>query len=264
MTDQEICDVIVPRYLAGENYQKLGVEYHVGGRRVRRVIAQKTTIRRPGAVRRYALNENYFETITTEAQAYWLGFLLADGCNHQTSAGYYCISLSLKYTDKSHVVKFRDAVGSTAPCRKITNKLGHEKCRVEIHSNKMSRDLTALECKPRKTLKHGIPKLNKELLRHLFRGLVDGDGSIFKTKCGSWGFNIVGSYRAVKAFKVFSQSHGVLKTGKIHKDKNLWRINVGGRRQIAKICELLYGSCSVALTRKQLKYRQLKAELAEV
>ena len=33
--------------------------------------------------RKYNVNDNYFNKIDNEEKAYWLGFLLADGCIHE-------------------------------------------------------------------------------------------------------------------------------------------------------------------------------------
>jgi hypothetical protein len=60
--------------------------------------------------RKYSLNEDFFETIDSEAKAYWLDFLAADG--HISDKA---IILKLHNRDKTHVEKFRDALNSNAP-----------------------------------------------------------------------------------------------------------------------------------------------------
>lgn len=50
--------------------------------------------------RKYILNENYFESITTPEQAYWLGFLSADGYVN-TAQGE--LELELQEQDQEHL-----------------------------------------------------------------------------------------------------------------------------------------------------------------
>lgn len=40
----------------------------------------KTLNLKRGKVRKYSVNEIFFEVINTEEKAYWLGFIFADGC----------------------------------------------------------------------------------------------------------------------------------------------------------------------------------------
>ena len=49
---------------------------------------------------KFKKNENYFNEIKTELQAYLLGFFLADGCIIEPKTGAKCIGMCLQESDK--------------------------------------------------------------------------------------------------------------------------------------------------------------------
>ena len=55
-------------------------------------------------LRKYPLNEHYFDNIDCEDKAYFLGLLFADGCNHRDNK--YKITISLQEEDKEILSKF--------------------------------------------------------------------------------------------------------------------------------------------------------------
>src|SRR5215469_5482337 len=63
-----------------------------------------------GRSRTYPVNERFFDEIGTEAQAYWLGFLTADG--YVTDRH---VRLRFQGEDKDHLRKFAEALESGQP-----------------------------------------------------------------------------------------------------------------------------------------------------
>lgn len=51
------------------------------------------------------MKHNIFENITTDQQAYWLGFLAADGCCHRNQ-----LEIGLSSKDREHLVKFKEFI----------------------------------------------------------------------------------------------------------------------------------------------------------
>lgn len=133
-----------------------------------------------GSGRIHFSNSDYFESIDTEEKAYWLGFIFADGSISSEGS----IRISLVVEGKSHLEKFKKAIGYTGlvrgPYHVSSKKKGGEKTKYTLdHRNrKMATDLAALGAVPNKTFLIKFPPIAKELRRHFIRGLFDGDGSI--------------------------------------------------------------------------------------
>lgn len=259
---------IVRRYRSGENYQAMARELHVGGLRLRReLIAAGVDIRRQGRQREYLLlHEDFFEEIDTEQKAYWLGFVFADGCvvcpkngNHRR------LEVGLKMSDYGHLVKLANCLGSTHPIklrpRKTKSGRIHMLALFDLVSEKICEDLFSWGCVPRKSLDHQVPDLPGELERHFYRGLVDGDGSLFRARTGAWGFNLVGSRDAVQAFQEFLHKTIDIPTRALIREKKLFRLNYSGILQIAEIAKLLYAKTEEYLSRKYKRFLALQAEL---
>ena len=138
---------------------------------------------------KYTYNKNYFKQITTETQAYWLGFLYADGCISRFYRNEKLKSMSLELTlqsnDIKHLENFRNDLEANIPIQHkiISNK--YEADRIVINCTYMCQDLINLGCTPTKSLTLEFPNneiVPKHLLKHFIRGYFDGDGGISYTE----------------------------------------------------------------------------------
>ena len=143
-------------------------------------------------MKKYDIDENYFEKIDSPEKAYLLGLIYADGCNYTPTN---TVTLCLQEQDKHILEDIKELLHYNAPLKKIKpKKESHQISFVlTIHSKKISTDLTALGVMQNKTFKITFPDINKDLFSHFIRGYFDGDGCISKTGRGAK-CNIVSSY----------------------------------------------------------------------
>jgi hypothetical protein len=148
-----------------------------------------------------SLNHNAFDIITDDA-AYWIGFLFADGSIFRSRKEVLRVQVRLSEVDKSQLVKFREFLGSThaigtCPAGNFGGYASRPSVRFSVGSERLANRLLELG-------RYEGP-IARELAtsRHFWRGVVDGDGSIFTTKTGYTGFGVVGSRRLLDAFLGF-------------------------------------------------------------
>ena len=121
---------------------------------------------------RTALNHNFFHDIDSEPKAYWLGFLMADGCVHDTmKKGCLQLSVHLASKDLGHLEKLRMALGIVKPVY-----VWHNSIRLAASSDHLCNDLIRHGCTPRKSLTLRFPSIIPTMLPHFIRGYFDGDG----------------------------------------------------------------------------------------
>lgn len=123
---------------------------------------------------KYTVNSHFFDEITTEAQAYVLGFILSDG---HVSKGNH-IMFTIHKEDADILEKIRDAVGSTHSIKPTREKY----VSLNIASKVMADRLREIGLDNHKTFSLDIEKVIQvvpdHLRRHFIRGMFDGDGSI--------------------------------------------------------------------------------------
>lgn len=121
-----------------------------------------------------SLNENYFENIITEYQAYILGFLYADGYidSAEKSA---IINIHQKDIDILYKIK------QYTNCKNDIHKSSTKNCvRLNLCSKKLVNDLKKFGVVKNKSKKIKLPNLNYNIYKHFFRGYCDGDGYVGK------------------------------------------------------------------------------------
>lgn len=207
----------------------------------------------------YELNQNYFDVIDTEQKAYWLGFLYADGVINEDEN---LIRINLSRVDKHHLVKFREAVGSTHPIKptnKVTKNKTYYGSYIGFKSAHMVNKLVEKGCYQRMTLCGLFPTsdiIPEDLVRHFIRGYFDGDGSIHYTITGTgrrlYRVSIVGTLNIVDNIKYFLDS-----TVKTESHPNKHVIQLGGNRQCSRIFDYLYEGATVYLDRKKLIFDKM-------
>ena len=206
-----------------------------------------------------AVNNYVFEKIETEEQAYWLGFLYADGCvSHYNSSKR--IELALQEQDYEHLVKFSRFVDYGGEIKYRKNQAAYRIC---FGSTKMYNDLVRLGCVENKSLilKYpGIDVISYELQRHFIRGYFDGDGCLSLTMRKDYTYrktiSILGTYEflygLVHLGLPFEVKNKCIKKCRDNDSNNYFiRFN---KDDSAKFLDFIYKDATVYLDRKYLKY----------
>jgi hypothetical protein len=217
--------------------------------------------------RKYGMDETFFDIIDTEEKAYWIGFITADGsvCKNNLSVG-------LAAVDKDHLNKLRDSLKADCPIKdEVSSGFGKglPMVRIRICSNTICTALSQHGVVPNKTLKEtyctNIPDL---LVRHYWRGLVDGDGCITRsdvvgTDRSSWQVQLVGSKDIVCSFSRWVRSFVVTSAEpkESSKTKGYYSIRYSGIRIVQAITDALYKESAIHLDRKKLKADELLCEV---
>ncbi|MDB4930518.1 MAG: hypothetical protein JWM10_3002 [Myxococcaceae bacterium] len=222
-------------------------------------IARRAGVGRSSGVahRRYACDHHYFDTIDTEAKAYWLGFLAADGC---VTGGKVC--LGLKDSDRGHLEKWRAALGATHPIGQSTKEMDGRifgTVYVYIASPELARALAPLGIVPRKSLTYTPPTLRPDLMRHFWRGMVDGDGCISLSRpSGRWSAELCGSRDVVEGFACWAAT--VTGTSaRAHARRSIFKFRVADLKAVA-LLHALYDGATVYLDRKYALYLRAVAQ----
>lgn len=236
---QILCEFDVPRRLP---HVKMGVNANRGG-----------------GVRRYPLNESFFDALDMENKAYWAGFIAADGC---VSGG--VLIVGLVSTDAAHLDKLRVALGTTRPLkmRPRRNMPGTD-VELRASSNRLVTALGQYGIVPHKS--HIIKPWDgpKELMCHYWRGVVDGDGWINRRKTSTgWSMGVCGSRAMVDGFREYVC--GLVATkAQVGSIASIYRFEIGGRQIVSTVVRDLYAGATVYLDRKYARALECIQDAAE-
>ena len=87
------------------------------------------------------VNENYFECIDNEHKAYWVGFLLADGCIIKYKGKSDTLKFELKNEDRYIIEEFAKDIETDREVKDYRYGKKHN-AQLQIKSNKISKDLS--------------------------------------------------------------------------------------------------------------------------
>ena len=191
-----------------------------------------------------------FSSIKTEEDAYWLGFILADGYISDTN--YF--EISLKATDYKHLYKFATYAKYTG---KIVNSqpIGdYFRCRLNTKlKDSIVNNFYKLGIVPRKSLILNFPNIALNLQPHLIRGYFDGDGCISESN-EKWSLSFTGTLKVLTFInKFFNKNVKILST----KNSKIYSLAYGGNRQVKKFMDRIYKNSKVYLDRKYNIYCRL-------
>lgn len=217
-------------------------------------------------MRRCSLNESAFDTLT-ETALYWIGYMIADG-NISYKKGIPIVALHVKSEDLLHLLKFREFIGSSHKVGTYVNKTwGNTSHSLSFSSEKMANTLEKYGIVPNKCF-IAVIKGGVEYNRHLWRGVMDGDGTlgVYVRK------NLNGTVRRVPyialtgtknvclQFKSFLEHElGEAMPPNVISYKKSYLYMIEGHRAI-KAINLLYSDCRVALERKLIKASEIMEE----
>lgn len=209
------------------------------------------------------LKEDFFENIDTERKAYFLGLLISDGNVFKTPNKQHSISITLDKNDSYILEDFKESVG-------VTTKISSDNrgcCYVAVRSDKMAMDLSQYGVVPRKSLKTFLPSIKQEMMPHLLRGILDGDGSvrametIVRNRFAHY-IAFCGTKRLMEdisdfCFDVLNLS--VKPTLYVYKDKNLAETRIQNKEDMNIFGNFIYKDATIFLKRKKEVFDAFKS-----
>ncbi len=202
-----------------------------------------------------------FDELGSEAKAYWLGFLAADGVVVEHAGKSFVVRLALASEDRNHLLKHRATLQSTHAVVDYITKTGHGGNSLAIASPELAGELANHGVGPRKSLTLEWPEfLTQDLLGHYLRGYFDGDGSFRarrkSSKAPVLAWEVVGNEEfCLGVQRYLIGTIGVRKT-KLYVPKNspnIRKLRYGGRRQVSRSFFLMYGGATIWLFRQRNK-----------
>lgn len=214
-------------------------------------IFEDNSIKLRGKVKFKVVNESIFEKIDTHEKAYFLGLLMADGCNHKGNT-----ILSLHTKDVEILQHLRDFIGY----EKEVN-IKESVSILHINNKKITSDLENHGFISQKTHFIKFPSIDKEFYNSFILGYLDGDGSIsFLKKLNKSNVTITGNGHLIFRLKEILYDINVnCFINKRHKDRddNILTLNISGNNQIKIFLDWIYKNSKFFLKRKYNKYLEL-------
>ncbi|MED4883897.1 LAGLIDADG family homing endonuclease [Bacillus smithii] len=225
---------------------------------------------------KYYYKKDFFKVIDTEEKAYWLGFIMADGCVRKTARNHE-LCIKLKGSDIHHLKKFNKCINGNIEVTKFTREgifsdqryntgKKYEGCQIRLYSSEMVNDLISHGVYPDKSHKDiSIPNLSNDLKWHFIRGFLDGDGHIkVPKKNKKYGYEIgftCNSESFLMELKSFFNLFNI--KSHIYPNRNYYRLQIRHKKSIITFLKCCFDNASIFLERKYNKYLQLKKLLSE-
>lgn len=216
----------------------------------------------------YSYDRNKFEKILTEEDAYWLGFLYADGyvCYSNRSWWY---GVELQYGDIGHLKKLNKYMNGnmhidTFYKKSPTSDNICKMCKLAYYSKQLFTNLVNCGCTPRKSKTITMPfnTVPDELMRHFIRGYFDGDGT-----CGIYKHSqrkhlqypsskiTSGSKVFVNQIKEYLDNISIKSYIYITNEQN-YDLYVRGKENCVNFLSYMYDNSNIYLDRKYEIYKQ--------
>ena len=219
-------------------------------------------------------DEHFFDTIDTEAKAYFMGLLWADGCNYikiSKNKNAHQIVISLQERDKYILEKFCEYIYEDSSilryvkATKYKNINKNPQWTFRIPSKHISTTLLNHGMEPRKSFTCEWPKnLPTHLEKHFIRGYYDGDGGIsFNSNSKNYIVGMISSVPFIATMKDRIYKLTGLDLSLKVEDKKYSKpmsiLKIHGNNKCEKFLSWLYSDSSIFLKRKKERYNQLKS-----
>lgn len=203
--------------------------------------------------KKYSLDHHYFDEITDERRAYWLGFITADGCLTENE-GRQRLVIELAERDADHLKTLCVDLGSDRPLQ-----FARGCAKASFPSKHIFKALGQLGVHPRKSKTVSPWSGPVHLMPHYWRGLVDGDGTVSRaTRSGKWTVGLVGSEACVSGFAEWARAE--CESAAVHRlvtHGGCWSWTVTGTHKPQALARSLYAGSHIALERKMQRAEQL-------
>ena len=267
ITDSRI-QIALERYLQGSTLTQVSSELKVDRNVLARIFKENDLQKSRSELIRKGkgkteVNDNALDILTPEA-LYWIGFLYADG---HIEKGRPRITLTLQKDDYDHLVKFSNFFGCTI--RKVKGSGKYKDVtyiRCAFSSQRIYDKLKFFDFTNNKTLSitpHSLLIGSKDF----WRGLVDGDGSLYYSndkraggKYNDLRLDLYGTESTLNCFLHYIKANNITTKAEPRKRKNANVYQVTISDVTCKAIELLYKDATVYLDRKYKTYLEVCQE----
>lgn len=198
----------------------------------------------------HSYNEDIFDNIDSEAKAYWLGYIFADGTNQFKSLNFRIAEEKLK-----HIKALAEFIGDDPNRIKIDDKYAIYKIYSKTIFEKLNK-LGLISPKPESK----FPTIEASLYHHFLRGYLDGKGSISQNeKTRECKFTMSGNENILNNIianvpldlKISTNSSGYK------------QIVISGNIRFINFCEWLYKDSTIYLDVRCEKLKSIKERLVQ-
>lgn len=225
--------------------------------------------------RKHTVNANYFKNINTQEQAYWLGFIWADGGISKTTtraSGPNRLRISQKWEEKHHLDAFQKTIQSDYEITPVTHKNGHVVGQLDINCRPLCEDLQHLGYDIKSKRIH-IPTLQDDLIHHFVRGYFDGDGglSLYTQQIKRWTvckqeWSITGNKHFMQEMKIlltkYANVTATVEMKYYKKSPDTASVRYGKKDDIKKLYNYMYTDATVYLQSKHQKFEDFFSRYA--
>lgn len=219
----------------------------------------------------HSFNRAYFDDVQTEHQAYWLGFIMADGtiCKPGKTQAYNCrLQINISAKDIELLEAFKQDIEAldikintyTPKNTYSTNPMS----KLVINSKQICLSLKRYGIDSNKTGNECIPNIPQHLMSHFIRGYFDGDGCITNDIKPTISFTCANKSFLYDLKKILQQEIGLLsKANPIPsglqngREKHSFQISFGGIVDVLNFYNYIYKDATIYLLRKYNKYTSL-------
>lgn len=254
-------------YLSGMSSTKIAIRTGIYHKLINKILDEYGIKRTRNGIRKYTLNEKYFDVIDNQDKAYILGFLYADGSNSLEKC---TISLSLQCYDKEILEKINTAVGSNRPLDFINNSKDRsdgytyeDMYGLKWFSSHMCHSLDNIGMCPNKSLILKFPDcIQCDLLSHFIRGYFDGDGSYCHSYFEKYGNRDIVTLTSTESFcttaKEMINKFSPITGGGIY-DASCHNgitkvLSISGKNQVKNFLDWIYFDANLFMKRKHDLY----------
>ena len=220
-------------------------------------------------LRRFKVNDHYFDIIDDEHKAYWLGLLLADGFLSNSGHATESFGISLSIKDKYILEEFVKDLESTYTVKEYIGKSKFENnctdfayAKLLIKSKQIFNKLIEYGFTMKKSYNGVVPEehIPDNLKTHFIRGYFDGNGGL-SIGSGShlYTLDFTGTKEIITwILKYFGKENLKLQERHPDRDNNNVSIKISGDKQIYSIMSQIYKDSTIYLNRKYERYLKLQ------
>lgn len=183
---QDLAKSAADEHISGQLLSVVAKKYGISTTTIENYMKRNGIVYRNQHGRKNFFNQRFFQSIDSEASAYFLGFLFADGHIGSIGGSTYTkpcrIIINISQKDRCILEQFMQAIQASGNVHihdyipHETTYANHPMSRITLNSTKMAEDLMDLKYAGVKADRSELPNIPKEYIRHFIRGYFEGDG----------------------------------------------------------------------------------------